>query len=164
MAVARKTLFKVHNGLGLAVLLFVLLSATTGAVLTFRGRLSEPPPEAPTVAEHLSVDELLARAVAEGDGSPATDITLALEPTDPYVVWLDDDAETVLYLDGAGNVLETRSEKGKLTRWLFRLHTGELLGVVGQGLMLATALGLCVLAWSGFSMWWSRRRTKKPRS
>ena len=161
MAIARKTLFKVHNTLGLAVLVLLLVSATTGGVLTFRGRITQPPPEAPVVAEHVSVDELLAKAVAAGDGSPATDITLALEPTDPYVVWLDDDAETVLYLDGAGNVLETRSDKGKLTRFLFQLHTGELFGVVGQGLMLLAAIGLCILGWSGFSMWWSRRRAKQ---
>lgn len=161
MAIARKTLFKVHNGLGLGVLAIVLVSATTGAVLTFRGQLSDPPPEVAVVERHRTVDELVAVAVAAGDGSPATDVTLPLEPTDPYVVWLDDDAETVLYLDGAGNVVETRSERGKLTRFLFRLHTGELFGVVGQALMLFAAIGLCVLGWSGFSMWWSRRRAKQ---
>ena len=161
MAVARKTYFQLHNALGLALALLVVVSATTGAVLTFRGALGFEPPRAPEVAEHLPLEQILEKAVAAGDGSPATDLSLPLEPTDPYHVWLDDDAETEVWLDGSGAVLATRQGGEGLTRVLFRLHTGELLGWFGQGLMLATALGLLGLAWSGVSMWWSRRRARK---
>jgi uncharacterized iron-regulated membrane protein len=158
VSVARKTLFKLHNTVGLAVLWLLLVSALTGIVLSFRTKFDFQPPPAPIVAEHLSLEQLIAKAEAAGDGSPATDIQLSLEPEQPYLVWLDDDAETEVYLDGAGNVLATREGKRKLTRILFRLHTGELLGVFGQALMVGTALGLCTLAWSGFGMWRSRRR------
>ena len=160
MPVARKTLFKLHNTVGLAVLWLFLISALTGMTLTFRSKLDSQPPKAPIVAEHLPLEQLIAKAEAAGDGSPATDIQLALEPEQPYLVWLDDDAETEVYLDGAGNVLAIREGKRKLTRILFRLHTGELLGVFGQALMVAAALGLCTLAWSGFGMWLSRRRAR----
>jgi uncharacterized iron-regulated membrane protein len=159
--IARKHLFKAHNAVGLAILVVVLVSAVTGGILTFRDQLSRPPPPAPVVAEHLPLEQILARAEAAGDGSPATDVSLALAPEQAYLVWLDDDAETEVYLDGAGNVLETRSGKAGLTRWLFRLHTGQLLGVVGQILMLSAALGLCLLAGTGLGMWWSRRRAKR---
>lgn len=158
--VDRKALFKLHNGVGLAIMAVVLISALTGMVLTFRASLDVEPPKAPIVAEHLPLEQIIAKAEAAGDGSPATDVQLAREPEQPYLVWLDDDAETEVYLDGAGNVLATREGKRKLTRVLFRLHTGQLLGVFGQALMLAAALGLCLLAWSGFSMWRSRQRPK----
>jgi uncharacterized iron-regulated membrane protein len=158
--ISRKALFKVHNKLGLGILALVLISALTGALLVFRSQLDAAPPKAPIVAEHLSLEQLIAKAEAVGDGSPATDIQLARAPEQPYLVWLDDDAETQVYLDGAGNVLATREGKRGLTRVLFRLHTGELLGVFGQALMVLTALGLCTLAWSGLGMWWSRRRPK----
>jgi uncharacterized iron-regulated membrane protein len=159
--VPRKTLFKLHNSVGLGIVALVLISALTGTLLSFRAKLDFQPPKAPIVTEHLPLEQIIARAEAAGDGSPATDIQLAREPEQPYLVWLDDDAETEVYLDGAGNVLATREGKRGLTRVLFRLHTGELLGVVGQGLMVIAALGLCVLAWSGVGMWWSRRRPKK---
>jgi uncharacterized iron-regulated membrane protein len=158
--IRRKTLFSLHNTVGLAIAALVLISASTGAVLTFRAQLAFVPPSAPIVAEHLSLEELIARAEAVGDGSPATDVQLARAPEQAYLVWLDDDAETEVYLDGAGNVLAIHEGRSGLARVLFRLHTGQLLGVVGQALMLATALGLGVLAWSGFAMWRSRRRPK----
>ena len=164
LPVSRKKLFSLHNSVGLVVALVVLMSALTGIALTFRGQLSEPAPRAPLVAEHLSLEALLAAAEAAGDGSPATDMQLALEPGDPYLVWLDDDAETQVYLDGSGAVLETREGRRGLTRLLFRIHTGELLGWFGQALMVAAALGLCLLAWSGVGMWRSRRRARRPRA
>ncbi|PRP99990.1 hypothetical protein ENSA5_28050 [Enhygromyxa salina] len=160
LAVARKSLFKLHNAVGLGVLVLVLISAVTGAVLSFRGQLGYVPPSAPVVADHLPLEQIIARAEAAGDGSPATDVQLALEPEDPYLVWLDDDAETEVYLDGAGEVLATREGRWGLTRILFQIHTGELLGLFGQALMVAAALGLCLLGWSGFGMWRSRRRPK----
>lgn len=147
--------------MGLSIVLVVLCSALTGIVLTFRERLREPPPTAPIVAEHLPLEQIIARAEAAGDGSPATDVQLALEPEQAYLVWLDDDAETEVYLDGSGNVLATREGRSGLTRVLFRIHTGELLGWFGQGLMLAAGLGLCLLGWSGVGMWRSRRRAQR---
>jgi uncharacterized iron-regulated membrane protein len=151
----------VHNTVGLGILLLVLLSALTGLVLSFRERLKDPPPTAPIVAQHLPLEQIIARAEAAGDGSPATDVQLALEPEQAYLVWLDDDAETEVYLDGAGNVLTTREGRRGFTRVLFRIHTGELLGWFGQGLMITAAMGLCLLGWSGFSMWRSRRRATR---
>lgn len=161
MAISRKQLFKLHNGVGLTIGAVVLISALSGALLTFRSQLGEPPPSAPVVAEHLPLEQLIAKAEAAGDGSPATDVELALGPEDAYRVWLDDDAETEVFLDGAGEVLETRAGKRGLTRTLFRIHTGELLGWPGQLLMLATAIGLGLLALSGLGMWRSRRRAKR---
>jgi uncharacterized iron-regulated membrane protein len=161
LPLVRKSLFRLHNTVGLGVVLLVLCSALTGVLLTFRERLREPAPQASIVAEHLPLEQIIARAEAAGDGSPATDIQLALEPEQAYLVWLDDDAETEVYLDGAGNVLATREGRSGLTRTLFRIHTGELLGWFGQCLMITAALGLCLLGWSGVSMWWSRRRIRR---
>jgi uncharacterized iron-regulated membrane protein len=161
VVIARKSLFKLHNGVGLGVFVVVLISASTGAVLSFRGQLAKAPPSAPIVIEHVPLETIIERAQAAGDGSPATDIQLVLEPEDAYLVWLDDDAETEVFLDGAGNVLEIREGRRRFTRILFRIHSGELLGLFGQGVMVCSALGLCLLAWSGVGMWWSRRRARR---
>jgi len=112
------------------------------------------------VEAHLRLDALVAKAVAAGDGSPATDVGLPLTPKAPYVVYLDDDAETIVYLDGNGNIVETRESAGGFTRILFQLHTGEMLGTTGQVIAVVTGLGLCSLVVSGLAMLLSRRRRK----
>lgn len=155
----RRTLFRLHNATGLAAALVLVLSALTGGVLVFRGALHVAPPTAPIVEQHLSLEQIVAAAEREG-GAPVTDLGLPQAPEEPYHAWLDDDAETELWLDGEGRVLARHEAASSLTRWLFRIHTGELLGPVGQALMLLAALALCGLAWSGVGMWWSRRRAR----
>jgi uncharacterized iron-regulated membrane protein len=156
----RRSLFKLHNTLGLSAAVLVLLSATTGGTLLFRESLRFVPPEAPVIAEHIPLEAIVAAAEQAG-GGPVSDLGLPQAPEQPYHAWIDDDAETELWLDGAGNVLARHEGKSALTRWLFRLHTGELFGVFGQVLMVAVALGLCTLAWSGVGMWWSRRKARR---
>ncbi|MCA9655640.1 MAG: PepSY domain-containing protein [Myxococcales bacterium] len=159
----RRSWFRLHQWTGLGVALLLLLSAATGLVLLFRDQLSPPRPSAPEVVRPLPLEQLVDRAVAVGDGSPATDIGLPQAPDQPYTVWLDDDAETEVYLAGDGRVLGTRQGVAGLTRLLFRLHTGELLGPAGTLLMLLAGLGLLILVGSGLSMLWARTVARRGR-
>lgn len=159
----RRAWFRLHQWVGLPSAAVLVLSAATGTVLLFRAELSPARPVAPECSERLSLEELVARGEAAGDGSPATDLGLPQAPDEPYTVWLDDDAETEVYLAADGRVLGTRAGAGGLTRLLFRLHTGELLGPVGTALMLAVGLGLCVLVTSGLAMLWARTLARRGR-
>ncbi len=158
---SRAQLFRVHNFAGIALAALMLVIGSSGVALIFRADLRAPTPVADDATARLSLDELVRRGVAEGDGSPATDITLPLEPGDPFIVYLDDDPGTEVYLDGSGRVLGVRESEGQLTRVLFLLHTGELIGLPGRGLALLSGVGLCVLALSGTLMWWSRRQARR---
>lgn len=161
MAISRRVYFRWHQAVGLGVALFAVLIALSGSVLVFRGQFKVPPPTAPEVTRTISLDAMVERAVAAGDGSPATDLTIPQAEGAPYQVWLDDDAETGVYLDGAGAVLETRETAGGFTRWMFQIHTGELIGLPGQALALLTGLGLCALTYTGVAMILSRRRRRR---
>jgi len=158
LGVTRRAYFRLHQSLGLWLSALLVLSALTGSILVFRGYLKQPTPKVDPVENHLRLDALVAKAVAAGDGSPATDVGLPLSPKAPYVVYLDDDAETIVYLDGAGNIVDTRASAGGFTRLMFQLHTGEMLGTPGQVITVATGLGLCSLVVSGLAMLLSRRR------
>lgn len=159
---ARRKLFKLHQAVGLAAALFLLLSALTGTLLVLRGSLGDgPPPRAPVVEQPLALEVLMARAVAAGPGDPVTDIALPGEPDRPYVFYLDDDDETVVYLAGDGTVLATRTTAGGLTRVLFRLHTGEIAGVAGETVTFLGGASLLILVTSGLMMIVSRRRARR---
>lgn len=163
VALSRKQLFSLHNTIGLASAALVLVSALTGIALTFRASLRPDTPPAAVVATHLPLETLVAKAEAAADGhARVTRIQLPRAPTAAYRIRLDDEAATEVLLDGAGTVLGTRARKRGFAQMLFLIHTGELLGWFGQMLMVLSALSLCLLAWTGLSMWRTRRR-KAPR-
>lgn len=153
-----------HRRTGLVVALLLVLSAVTGAVLLFRDGLKRPPPQVAALEDPVALEVIVAAAVAAGDGSPATDLGLPQSPTDPYVVWLDDDAETEVYLDAHANIVETRSGVEGVTRWIFQLHTGQAIGPAGTWLSLVTAIGLVGLALSGTSVALARARRRGVRA
>lgn len=160
-ASARRRLFRLHQSVGAGIAAVLLLIASSGVVLIFRACFRRPPPVAPAVAAPLGLEALLARATAEAGGEAITDVTLAVEPGEPYVFFVDDDAETAIYMAADGAVLERRETANGPMRFWFRLHTGELLGLPGQGLALAAGVGSAALIASGLGMMWSRRRRRR---
>lgn len=158
---ARRSLFKLHQAVGLAAMLLLLVTALTGGVLTFRGYAKDgPPPRAQEVSTPLTLEVLMARAVAAGPGDPVTDITLPAGADDPYEFWLDDDAETVVYLAGDGTVLGSRTTAGGWMRWIFRVHTGAVGGKPGEIVVLLGGVSLAALGVTGVWMFAARRRRR----
>ena len=160
--IGRRTYFKVHQAIGVGAAAVLLLAALTGMLLVFRGYFKGPrPPQAPVVEQPLALEALIERAVAAGPGDPVTDIGLPSAPDRPYLFYLDDDDETVVYLAGDGTVLAARKTAGGFTRTLFRLHTGEIVGTPGEALNFLGGAGLTVLVISGRMMIVSRRRARR---
>ncbi len=159
---SRRGLYVWHRriGVGLAALIGVI--TLSGIVLIFRGALKEPLPRVAAASGPApSLDAVVAAAQAAGGGAAATDVTLPGGAGEPYQVWLDDDAETRVLLDGDGRVVEARPSKGGLTQFLFAVHTGEVLGAAGQGLSALAGVGLVALVVSG--LWIARRPRRRPR-
>ena len=155
----RRQIFKVHQAFGIAAAAVLLLTALTGAVLVFRDSFKPgPPPRARVVEAPLTLEALMARAVAAGPGDPVTDITLPGEDGDPYEFWLDDDAETVVFLAGDGAVLGSRTTAGGFTQLLFKLHTGAVLGTPGELVVFVGGVSLAALGITGVWMVAARRR------
>ena len=160
--IGRKTYFKLHQTIGVGIAVLLLLSALTGMLLVFRGSFGkQPPPRAPVVETPLALEVLIARAVAAGPGDPVTDIGLPMAPDQPYLFYLDDDDETIVYLAGDGAVLAVHTTAQGFTRTLFRLHTGEIAGTPGEALNFVAGTGLVVLVVSGLMMIVSRRRARR---
>ena len=158
--IPRRRLFKVHNALGVGASAFLLLIAVTGVLLTFRGQFKRPRPTVSPVETALGVEALVATAEA-AVGARATDVALPKTPTAPYVVWLDDAADTVVFMDGSGAIVEQRSNKGGWMRVVFGLHTGEILGVPGQALSVLSGLSLALLSMTGLAMFRRRRLARR---
>ncbi|HGG58004.1 MAG TPA: hypothetical protein ENK31_09445, partial [Nannocystis exedens] len=143
VVLTRRAYWLLHRRIGLVAALFALIVSLSGVALLFRAELREPLPRAPAVTVPSRLDLIVERAVRFG-GAPATDITLPSAASEPYQVWLDDEDETLVFLDGKGRVLGSRASRRGLTRMIFDLHTGAWLG--GFGTLLSGLLGLTLVA------------------
>lgn len=155
----RRQLFKIHRVVGIGAAAVLVVTALTGALLVLRAYLRPaPPPCVVATGEPLGLEALMARAAAVGPDELVTDITLPDESGKPYVFYFDDDAETVVYLTSDGALIDKRETANGLTRWLFRLHTGEIAGPSGETVVFVSGIGLLVLTASGLLMTMARRR------
>lgn len=141
-----------HRWIGLASALLIATVTVSGIALIFREALRTPLPRVTaTTSARPSLDALAAAASAAAGGAAVTDITLPSGTEEPYQVWLDDEAETRVLLDGSLAVIEAAPSKRRgLTGWLFAIHTGEALGASGRALSAMTGLALLGLLASGF--------------
>jgi uncharacterized iron-regulated membrane protein len=157
----RRQLFKVHRLVGLGAAAVLVVTALSGALLVLRESLrAAPPPCVVATGAPLGLEALMARAAALGPDELITDITLPGESGGPYVFYFDDDAETVVYLTSDGALIDKRVTANGLTRWLFRLHTGEIAGTPGETVVFGSAVALLVLTASGLMMSFVRRRAR----
>lgn len=157
----RRQLFKVHRLVGLGAAAVLVVTALSGALLVLRESLRPaPPPCVVATGAPLGLEALMARAAALGPDELITDITLPGESGGPYVFYFDDDAETVVYLTSDGALIDKRVTANGLTRWLFRLHTGEIAGTPGETVVFGSAVALLVLTASGLMMSFVRRRAR----
>jgi uncharacterized iron-regulated membrane protein len=171
-----------HKSVGVYAAIVVLTSALTGLPQAFdwyRHGLyvlagsAEPAPApaiaTPTGAPRLSMEALWQRALAivphpadallhyEAKPGAAMDIYL-VEQGAPHV-----NARSMLYLDpSTGATLRyvpyaDSSAGSKLYFWTLSLHTGHVGGLFGQLLLLAGALCVPVLAWTGIGSYLRRR-------
>ena len=157
----RRRLFKMHRVVGIAAATVLVVTALSGALLVLRESLRPaPPPCVVATGEPLGLEALMARAAAVGPDELITDITLPGEAGGPYVFFFDDDAETVVYLASDGALIDKRVTANGFTRWLFRLHTGEIAGTPGETVVFGSAVALLVLTASGLMMAIARRRAR----
>lgn len=157
----RRQLFKIHRVVGIGAAAVLVVTALSGALLVLREYLrAAPPPCVIATGEPLGVEALMARAAAIGPDERITDITLAGEADEPHVFFFDDDAETVVYLASDGALIDKRETANGFTRWLFRLHTGEIAGSPGETVVFGSAVALLVLTASGLMMALARRRAR----
>ena len=157
----RRRLFKMHRVVGIAAATVLVVTALSGALLVLRESLRPaPPPCVVATGEPLGLEALMARAAAVGPDELITDITLPGEAGGPYVFYFDDDAETVVYLASDGALIDKRVTANGFTRWLFRLHTGEIAGTPGETVVFGSAVALLVLTASGLMMAIARRRAR----
>ena len=92
-----------------------------------------------------------ARAHADSEADVA-EIYLANDAEGTWCVVFDDGPGTEVYMAADGALLEVLVPSKTIVRWIFELHTGEILGPVGPWLVALFGLIMIWLAGSGMAM------------
>lgn len=182
-----RALFDIHRTGGVVAGLLLAVSVATGAYLAWRPiggwiswlsgapRAVAPalPPQASPATHTVSLDDLADQArAAFPDGAigyflytPRTDRPLAIRmrvPDDPHpngrsTVWLDPRTGAILATQ-RWNELDPGT---RINSYIYPLHTGELGGGIGQGVVALMGLALATLGGTGIWLWWRRRRARR---
>lgn len=176
-----------HRTGGAIAAAFLLISATTGALMVWKvplrdalapyGTIKKP---APKVAEQpgramLAADRLIARARADHGDTPLQQLRFPGGHGRVVTVYLDSDPGTrpggskqIWYDAYSGDELG-RYVTGSIPAgnafidWLYTIHTGAVAGTPGRLLVLLAGLSLAALSGSGVWLWWSRTARLRAR-
>lgn len=126
--------------------------------------VTEPSPDLPPVFEPAPLDDLIAQATAAYGGWQRLEITLPAQNATELSVLVDSGngvqawkkRTVTLARDGSGiigtPVGDVASPGSKARRVIRFLHTGEVLGIVGQTIAGLAALAAVVLVYTGISL------------
>lgn len=177
--------YDLHRIVGICAMLFVSLSAFTGAAMVFRPTfesiLKKFAPSAPPAAkpastirdgERASLNEIIRSADAALPHGELTMITLPATPTAAIVVRkrvsgeLHPNGRSLIHLDQyngqlllAENALEAPAT-ARIVYNLYPVHTGRLGGIWTRVLQVFVGIVPALLFFTGFMMWLSRLRAR----
>lgn len=185
---AKRLSFDGHSALGLYGLIFWMILGATGAVMTFE-KVAEPvvywvtrsrPVETPALkatiiagAKPLSVDAVLGIAQTALPGAQTTLVTLPRQPAGVITAFMKFPEDRTpagrsrVQIDPyRGRVLWINSTRQvPLGTWLWNqnrsFHTGDQFGWPSRLLVCLASLVLTVQIYTGFTLWWRGRQSRK---
>lgn len=153
-----------HANVGLVAAALLVVVALTGVVLSFRHWIKDPEPAATGAAAGpvLTMEAAIAAARAHANlpDPVVTELYLANTSDGTWCVVFGDAKATEVYMAADGALLEVVVPKKGLTRWMFELHTGEILGPAGPWVSAAGGLAMTWLTVSGVLLKRPPRRRK----
>jgi uncharacterized iron-regulated membrane protein len=182
-----RTTFDLHRLVGICAMLFLIISAATGAGMVFHKSFenalnsfsTQPAPQPRPVstvldsAAPLALDDVLSRANAASPNAAITFVNLPTTPTAPFVVRQKQASEwhlngrTLVYLDQySGAVLRVDNPLlapigTRVSNNLFTIHTGRLGGNLTRVVQVLVGFAPATLFVTGFLMWLNRLGRRK---
>jgi len=150
-----------HVNVGLVAAVLLVIVAITGGILAFRHKIKTPEPKAegPASGPVLTMEQAVTAARGHSRiDAPVAELYLANDPEGTWCVVFADTAATEVYMAADGALLSVVVPTKTFTRWMFELHTGEILGPVGPFLSAALGIALTWLTVSGVWLKLPKRR------
>ena len=154
---ARRALLTLHQWLGLAAGLFLVVIAVSGSALVFENEIDRAlnpalsyvaPQERP-----LAIETLIACVKSAYPADPVVGVRIADRRDQAYELSLRS-RRSAMVDPYSGSVLGVRDRERSFARRLHLLHTRFLAGEAGEAAVGWFTVGLLALAISGLVLWW----------
>jgi uncharacterized iron-regulated membrane protein len=156
----RRALLTLHQWVGLAAGLFLIVIAVSGSALVFENQIDRalnPTTSFVAPGPHvLPLETLIARVQAARPGDQVTGVRVADKPDQAYELSLRS-RQSAMVDPYTGAVLGLRNREKSFARWVHLLHTRLAAGDIGELVVRIAAVVLLLLALSGLVLWWPRK-------
>jgi uncharacterized iron-regulated membrane protein len=156
----RRALLTVHQWVGLAAGLFLVVISVSGSALVFENELDRAlNPSTSFVAPGgapLPIETLIGRVQATYPADQVTGVRIADRPDQAYEFSLRS-RQGAMVNPYTGGVLGVRDHEKSFARWLHLVHTRFVAGDLGEKMVGGFSVAMLGLAITGLVLWWPRK-------
>jgi uncharacterized iron-regulated membrane protein len=156
----RRTLLMLHQWVGLAAGLFLVVISVSGSALVFETEIDRALNRSTSFVapggRPLPVEVLVARVQAAYPADQVTGVRIADTPDQAYELSLRS-RQAAMVDPYTGAVLGLRDREKSFARWLHLVHTRFVAGDIGERLVGGFSVAMLGLAITGLVLWWPRK-------
>ena len=156
----RRTLLALHQWVGLAAGLFLVVISVSGSALVFENEIDRAlNPSTSFVtpgARALPIEALMARVQAAYPKDPIGGVRIGDKPDQAYEFSLRS-RQSAMVNPYTGDILGLRDREASFARWVHLLHTRLVAGKIGEAMVGWFSVAMLGLALTGLVLWWPRK-------
>ena len=156
----RRALFTLHQWVGLAAGLFLIVISVSGSALVFENdidRVMNPASSYVTPGTQLlPIETMIAQLKTAYPSEQITGVSIGERPNYAYAFSLRSRL-TAMVNPYTGEVLGVRDREKSFSRWLHLLHTRLVADKIGEAMVGWFSVAMLGLALTGLVLWWPRK-------
>ena len=156
----RRSLLTLHQWVGLAAGLFLIIISVSGSALVFENEIDRALNSSTSFvtrgAQALPVETLIARVQAAYPRDQVTGIRIADQPDQAHELSLRS-RQGAMVNPYTGEVLGLRDHEKSFARWVHLVHTRFVAGEMGEKMVGGFSVAMLGLAVTGLVLWWPRK-------
>ena len=159
----RRSLLVLHQWVGLAAGLFLIVISVSGSALVFENEIDRAlNPSTSFVTpggQPLAVETLIARVQGAYPRDQVSGVRIADKPDQAYELSVRNRG-SVMIDPYTGNLLGLRNREASFARWVHLVHTRFVAGKFGEAMVGWFSVAMLGLSITGLALWWPRKILK----
>ena len=156
----RRALLTLHQWVGLAAGVFLIVISVSGSALVFENEIDRALNASTSFvtpgSQRLPIETMVARVLAAYPRDQVTGVRIADKPDQAYELSLRS-RQSAMVNPYTGDVLGLRDHEKSFARWVHLMHTRFVAGEIGEKMVGGFSVAMLGLALTGLVLWWPRQ-------